>query len=589
MLPHSAGNCLPNGKYCYMSDLVALNDKIPPNPLKPIPELQTIETPLKLEAWGEALSNHPDYGFVHYILEGLHNGFRIGFDYTSCTTTPTKGNMLSAAQHADVINEYLKKECAEGRILGPLSPANVPFVQVSRFGAIPKKNQQGKWRLITDLSSPQGHSVNDGIDPALCSLSYTSVDDAAAEICAMGRGTLLAKLDIKNAYRIVPVHPEDRLLLGTKWQGKLFIDTVLPFGLRSAPKIFNAIADALEWIFAHSGIYPTHHYLDDFIFFGRPGTKQCADALTTAITLCNKLGVPLALDKLLGPSTVLPFLGIELDTDTMELRLPADKLHSLQSLIKSWQGKKSCTKRGLLSLIGHLQHAAKVVKPGRTFVRRMIDLATTAKELHHHIRLNRGFQSDLLWWATFLQEWNGVGMLPTITHLPPNQSITSDASGTWGCAAFWDTCWFALPWEGTWEDVHITMKELLPIVLACTIWGKHWKGQRLVCYSDNAAVVAIINSGSSKNPLAMHLMRSLFFVSAHYKFTVSARFLPGSSNQLADALSRNNIDRFLSLRPQASRIPTPIPQELLQMLLHNQPDWTSNSWRMMFSSFMQKV
>ena len=231
-----------------------------------------------------------------------------------------------------------------------------------------KKNQQGKWRLITDLSSPQGHSVNDGIDPALCSLSYTSVDDAAAEILAMGRGTLLAKLDIKNAYRIVPVHPEDRPLLGTKWQDKIFIDAVLPFGLRSAPKIFNAIADALEWIFARSGIYPTHHYLDDFIFFGHPGTNQCADALTTAIASCNKLGVPLALDKLLGPSTVLPFLGIELDTATMELRLLADKLYNLQSLIKSWQGRKSCTKRELLSLIGHLQHAGKVVKPGRTFV-----------------------------------------------------------------------------------------------------------------------------------------------------------------------------------------------------------------------------
>ena len=219
-------------------------------------------------------------------------------------------------------------------------------------------------------------------------------------------------------------------------------------------------------------------------------------------SMCNKLGVPLALDKLLGPSTVLPFLGIELDTATMELYLPADKLHSLQSLVKSWQGKKSAT---------------KVVKPGRTFVRRMIDLATTANELHHHIRLNRGFQSDLLWWSSFLNKWNGVGMLPTVTHLPPNQSITSDASGTWGCAAFWDTCWFALPWEGTWEDVHITIKELLPIVLACAIWGKYWKGQRLVCYCDNAVVVAIINSGSSKKPLAMHLMRLLFFVSAHNK------------------------------------------------------------------------
>ena len=70
--------------------------------------------------------------------------------------------------------------------------------------------------------------MNDGIYPALCSLSYTSVDNGAAEICAMGIGTLLAKLEIKNAYRIVPVHPEDRPLLGAKWQGKLFIDTVLP-------------------------------------------------------------------------------------------------------------------------------------------------------------------------------------------------------------------------------------------------------------------------------------------------------------------------------------------------------------------------
>ena len=114
MLPHSAGNCLPNGKYCYMSDLVALNDKIPLNPLKPIPELQTIKTPLKLEAWGEALSNYPDYGFVHYILEGVHNGFMIGFDYTSCNTTPAKGNMLSAAQHADVISEYSRKNVQKG-------------------------------------------------------------------------------------------------------------------------------------------------------------------------------------------------------------------------------------------------------------------------------------------------------------------------------------------------------------------------------------------------------------------------------------------------------------------------------------------
>lgn len=160
------------------------------------------------------------------------------------------------------------------------------------------------------------------------------------------------------------------------------------------------------------GIAPNRltYTLDNFIFFGRP--NQCTYMLTTATTWCNKFGVPLALDKLLGPSTVFPFLGIELDTDTMELRLPADKLHSLQSLIKSRQGKKSHTNHSLLSLTGHLQHVAKAVKPGRTFIRRMIDLATTAKELHH---LNRGFQSNLLWLATFL---NGM----KLTRYPPSHT-----------------------------------------------------------------------------------------------------------------------------------------------------------------------
>ena len=81
----------------------------------------------------------------------------------------------------------------------------------------------------------------------------------------------------------------------------------------------------------------------------------------------------------------------------------------------------------------------------------------------------------------------------------------------------------------------------------------------MVCHCDNAAVVTIINSGSSKNPLAMQLMRSLFFMSAHFNFAISARFLPGSSNQLADALSHNKPERFFSLHPQANQLPTPIP------------------------------
>lgn len=79
-------------------------------------------------------------------------------------------------------------------------------------------------------------------------MKYTSVDEAACIIAKLGRDSLLAKIDIAHAYRNVPVHPDDRHLLGMLWDGSLYVDTVLPFGLRSAPKIFSAISDSLERI-----------------------------------------------------------------------------------------------------------------------------------------------------------------------------------------------------------------------------------------------------------------------------------------------------------------------------------------------------
>ena len=127
-----------------------------------------------------------------------------------------------------------------------------------------------------DLSSPEGRSVNGGIRPELCSLSYVSVDDAARMATRAGQGALLAKVDIKSAYRLVPVHPEDRLLLGMAWDGAVFVDTVLPFGLRSAPKIFTALADALEWMIRRQGVPTVLHYLDDFLIVGQPNADQCA-------------------------------------------------------------------------------------------------------------------------------------------------------------------------------------------------------------------------------------------------------------------------------------------------------------------------
>ena len=107
-----------------------------------------------------------------------------------------------------------------------------------------KEQKPGKWRLIVDLYSPIKGSVNGGISTELSSLSYTSVDHLAALIVSAGKGSSMVKADIKEAYRIIPVHLDDQHLLGMHWEGFLYVDKVLPFGLRSAPKFFSAVANA---------------------------------------------------------------------------------------------------------------------------------------------------------------------------------------------------------------------------------------------------------------------------------------------------------------------------------------------------------
>ena len=99
---------------------------------------------------------------------------------------------------------------------------------------------------MADLSFPEGNSVNDGIDPNICSLHYARVMDLAKELVRQGRGLFVAKVDIRSDYRTVPVNPQDWWLLGVQWEGGLFVDTTLPFGLRSDPKILTALAGVAE-------------------------------------------------------------------------------------------------------------------------------------------------------------------------------------------------------------------------------------------------------------------------------------------------------------------------------------------------------
>ena len=167
--------------YPYTADLMCLElcgiGHTPPHPA-----LSAVTTPLRVQVWQQVLLHHPDRAFAQYICKGLEQGFRVGFQRGSPLKS-AQANLGSASEHPGAIEDFVTKECTRGRMLGPFTTTEgLPPLHVNRIGAVPKGHDTGKWRIITDLSFPKAGSVNDSIDPSLCSLSYTTVDKIARRV-----------------------------------------------------------------------------------------------------------------------------------------------------------------------------------------------------------------------------------------------------------------------------------------------------------------------------------------------------------------------------------------------------------------------
>ena len=185
--------------------------------------------------------------------------------------------MSSTIKHPGVVTDYFTQKLQCHRIIGPLQPnLYTAVVHTNRFGVIPKRHQQGKWRLILDLSFPPNHSENTGIDRHLIELP---------PVCHSrqhGKNSVRRRPRLSNT----PVHLQERPLLGRLWANHLYVNTVLPFGLCSVPKILCTVSDAVEWIIQKQGITSCLHYMDDFITLGAANSAQCNEILQLIIATC---------------------------------------------------------------------------------------------------------------------------------------------------------------------------------------------------------------------------------------------------------------------------------------------------------------
>ena len=529
----------------------------------PVPsQPRKLPTPINVDRLSAYLKDYP-VQTPQDIIIGFKEGFRIPSDLTVDPQKHQYTNHRSAVENKQLTQKKLNKELELQRIMGPFKrPPFEPFI-VSPLGLVPKK-AQGQYRLIHDLSFPKEDSVNSHIDPLYTAVSYEDLDCCIALLLSLGQGTLIAKADLKDAFRIVPIHPDDYKLLGFTWEGCYYYDRCLPMGCSISCQVFESFSTSLQWILTSKLSVPhMSHILDDFIFFGPPKTNIASRSLLTFELLAQSLALPIKQEKTVSPATRVILHGILVDTDTMHLELPPDKLEAAKEKILDLQKCKKVTLQALQSLIGLLQFACRAIVPGRAFLRRLINMTKGMRGPNRLIRLTREARRDLKAWWTFLDKFNArVLILPEVWATSATLKLFSDASGA-SCAAVFGSHWVKTDFPPTWKTTNIALKELLPIVIAVRLWAHVLRDKRIMFFTDNMAIVSVINHTTSKDTDIMCLVRQLVSVSLINNILFCAKHIPGRHNLIPDLLSRSQVAKAQSLAPWLDRHPTAIPAEFL--------------------------
>jgi hypothetical protein len=322
--------------------------------------LPRVTSNLVKDVWEFYLKDYPNPPFVKSILHIIDFGASLGFTGLDCLQSCR--NLKSASEAPGTVSSAIDALLAKNAAHGPFKSPPFPNFCASPLGTATRKRNP-KRRLINHLSWPAGNSVNDGIPDTEAKIRYESFESALRLIRSFGRGTLLAKLDLQDAFRHIPVRPQDWPLLGFHWDSHFYYVVVLMFGIKSAPYIFNLFAEALHWIIKRHIPGDLRHYLDDFLPAFPPGTPL--PTASAAVHWCKTLGKRLGFcsqdSKTIKPCTKLEYVGLEIDTVAMEARLPKDKLDFLRDTLDDWIFKKAACLCELQELIGFLQFASQVI------------------------------------------------------------------------------------------------------------------------------------------------------------------------------------------------------------------------------------
>jgi hypothetical protein len=516
-------------------------------------------TGLKIASWRRHLIG---YGDGNELLQFMEYGFPLGLVDTP-DLSPCSRNHGSAYQYYTHLDKFITGEITRGGLTGPFATPPWPELMLSPLMTAPKKPDSR--RPVFDASfgdkslnnsTPCDHYLG---TPTL--YTYPKIDDFRKIVLSCGKGSFLWKRDLHRFYLQIPMDPVEFKHVGCVWRGFFFFFVALMFGLRHSGLQGQRITDALSWIHRRAGLdtleailFNCINYSDDL--GGAEKQKSRADDSFTKIgSLLEELGLAESVDKARPPSTQMVYLGVKFDTTSMTMSVPPEKLAEVREDIEKWYRKTTAVKRELQSLLGKLFWVSRVVRHSRTFINRLLtqlrDMA--GKPENMKAKISEECKKDLLWWRSFIKDYNGITMIENEEAIQlslaqlldkPFTVCVGDATltggGAWHGQSYWSR---QLPHDLKDHKIPIHIKEFLVVIVSTKLWGCHWSGKVVQIFCDNDAVCDVINGERPTDPKMLSLLREFKFLVCKFRFHPILRKISTSDNAIADHISRRHDDK----------------------------------------------
>ena len=248
--------------------------------------------------------------------------------------------------------------------------------------------------------------------------------------------------------------------LGFKFEDKYYFDKCMPFGCSISCATWEKVATFLEFVVKQkSPVGDMKHYVDDFLFPGKANSSDSQSILQCFLESSAKLGVPIASDKTEGPTTSIIYLGLEIDSDEMIIKMPLKKVQEILTKIQFVRTQKKVNLRCMQKLIGVLNFATRVIVPGRPFLRRLINSTCGLSKPFHRLRVTKPMKQDLDMWLVFFEKYNGVSVFHDrywISNIDVGLFTDSAAGRGIGFGAVFGNKWAYGIWPEKWHTNGLT-------------------------------------------------------------------------------------------------------------------------------------